>query len=588
MPLDETLSEIVIFILILFSAGFFYLLNRIFEKIPHQQKSHLLLLGLLTSPIWAGLAIFFLFSRLPAILGGQIDPVLDFFTLLTSLTLIYIYFVLANFPATLSYAISAAWQEGFSEKSTTATSKSFWLQLTKLKKRRLVVFLLLLTCLVVLMVFDSLLFLAFLERYLDQDTFLRHFLLVVGILLAIFYLVVEIFQSKKLTLAEVPHQKSNLAKKLIENLSLAAGITPPQTKILSHTQPTAFSFYPNFGQPAIYLATSLLNLADKKELEAVIAHESAHIFSGWVFGHHLMDNLLIALRFFSFLLLLLFLTAVNPILLAFWLGAVFYVSAGKTLDQEDWPGDLGSLSKTAATLANPPFVFLNFLSYFIYYFLTFSEDHFADLKAIQLTRFPKALYSILDKLENYTQPLTDHLPLAFFDLYFTGESMTRLEIPPPQPPITERKKLLAELDYTLTGFKLKKSAAGLSCPLCHAEMAQFTSQSHYGLPIEFDRCPRCGGVWFDKWELWYLADLASITLPQEKATLEGQFLERLAPNNQILCPRCQVKLLSLTDPVIPGYIQIWRCPSCQGNFLEKTALFKYHEYQSSKKVASSH
>jgi Zn-finger nucleic acid-binding protein len=40
------------------------------------------------------------------------------------------------------------------------------------------------------------------------------------------------------------------------------------------------------------------------------------------------------------------------------------------------------------------------------------------------------------------------------------------------------------------------------CPNENIEMRQVKVESHYGQPVILDQCPECGGIWFDKMELY--------------------------------------------------------------------------------------
>ena len=40
------------------------------------------------------------------------------------------------------------------------------------------------------------------------------------------------------------------------------------------------------------------------------------------------------------------------------------------------------------------------------------------------------------------------------------------------------------------------------CPNDKIEMHKVTVMSHYDLPVDLDQCPSCGGIWFDRAELY--------------------------------------------------------------------------------------
>ena len=40
------------------------------------------------------------------------------------------------------------------------------------------------------------------------------------------------------------------------------------------------------------------------------------------------------------------------------------------------------------------------------------------------------------------------------------------------------------------------------CPNCKSKFKKVVVKSHYGVNIELDQCPRCGGVWSDDLEMF--------------------------------------------------------------------------------------
>lgn len=86
--------------------------------------------------------------------------------------------------------------------------------------------------------------------------------------------------------------------------------------------------------------------------------------------------------------------------------------------------------------------------------------------------------------------------------------------------------------------------------------------------VTLDRCPRCGGLWFDNAEVAAIADLKS----------EQFNLESIIPSSEnavasMICPRCDgVELRKLT---IKGKIRaqvVYRCISCLGTWLDRGEL----------------
>ncbi len=112
---------------------------------------------------------------------------------------------------------------------------------------------------------------------------------------------------------------------IVENISIAYDISQPNIEIISHTNPTSFTLHRNFRRPTLYLTSTLLNIADKSELEAIISHEIAHINSGFISDYRIIYNLLTLLRTFGFIFFLLLVSLLDLNFLILWIFLIFSV-----------------------------------------------------------------------------------------------------------------------------------------------------------------------------------------------------------------------------------------------------------------------
>ncbi|HEX9613858.1 MAG TPA: M48 family metalloprotease, partial [Bacteroidota bacterium] len=64
---------------------------------------------------------------------------------------------------------------------------------------------------------------------------------------------------------------------VIEEVSVAAGISPPEGALIRDNQPNAFSFGIHPMQSTVAVTSGLLHLLSRDELQGVVAHEIAHI-----------------------------------------------------------------------------------------------------------------------------------------------------------------------------------------------------------------------------------------------------------------------------------------------------------------------
>jgi heat shock protein HtpX len=64
---------------------------------------------------------------------------------------------------------------------------------------------------------------------------------------------------------------------IVDEMSIAAGITSPQVYIIKDRDPNAFAVGADVNQSAIVVSTGMLDMLNREELQGVIAHEVSHI-----------------------------------------------------------------------------------------------------------------------------------------------------------------------------------------------------------------------------------------------------------------------------------------------------------------------
>jgi Zn-finger nucleic acid-binding protein len=125
-------------------------------------------------------------------------------------------------------------------------------------------------------------------------------------------------------------------------------------------------------------------------------------------------------------------------------------------------------------------------------------------------------------------------------------------------------------------------SALLQCPKDNAKLDPVKAESRHGSAIVLDQCGCCGGIWFDKWELFQVdesrvkavmsLDLDSLRCPAGKPETEPE------------CPRCHVRLRVFTDPHIPANIQMLICDECEGFWLNHGELAGYADFRLERNV----
>jgi len=76
---------------------------------------------------------------------------------------------------------------------------------------------------------------------------------------------------------EVSYNDAPELHRIVENLSITAGLPKPKVYIVNDSAPNAFATGRNKDHAVVAVTTGLLDILDKNELEGVIAHELGHI-----------------------------------------------------------------------------------------------------------------------------------------------------------------------------------------------------------------------------------------------------------------------------------------------------------------------
>lgn len=119
----------------------------------------------------------------------------------------------------------------------------------------------------------------------------------------------------------------------------------------------------------------------------------------------------------------------------------------------------------------------------------------------------------------------------------------------------------------------------LSCPVCGGRLKEVYAEATYGRFLLLDQCQSCGGVWFDKWELYFvkagtIRDLEKVNLDALASIASG----KAGPDR---CPKCNEALIPFIDPLLPKDASIKRCRKCSGLWLNRGELGKYATHRES-------
>lgn len=166
--------------------------------------------------------------------------------------------------------------------------------------------------------------------------------------------------------------------RVVENLSIASGMPMPKVYIIDDPAPNAFATGRDPNHAIVGATTGLLDIMDKRELEAVMAHEMSHVRNYDIRVSMIAFGLVSAIGLFADLALRMMFYSddrdsdVNPIVYA--LGLIVVI--------------LAPLLATIAQLA-----------------VSRQREYLADASGALLTRDTEGLASALEKLRQYGRPM---------------------------------------------------------------------------------------------------------------------------------------------------------------------------------------
>ncbi len=107
------------------------------------------------------------------------------------------------------------------------------------------------------------------------------------------------------------------------------------------------------------------------------------------------------------------------------------------------------------------------------------------------------------------------------------------------------------------------------CPECRRLMRDVSARARTGYLLALDQCGECGGVWFDRWELFPLDNQEVMRLdPIDTGRLHEPVEARPVGD----CPRCEVQLREFRDANLPPDAEVARCYVCEGMWLQRGQL----------------
>ncbi len=213
--------------------------------------------------------------------------------------------------------------------------------------------------------------------------------------------------------------------RILENLTIAAGLPMPRFFIIDDPAPNAFATGRNPGHAVVAVTTGLLKSLDRSELEGVLSHELSHI------GNRDMLISTVAVVLVGFISIL-----SDMFMRSLWFGGM----RGDDRDRGRAGGILILIGIMLSILAP-------IIASLIHLAISRKRELLADASGALLTRYPEGLASALGKIASYGRPLrtaTNATAHLFFENPFGADrSGTRktpwiVKIFSTHPPIEER------------------------------------------------------------------------------------------------------------------------------------------------------
>ena len=214
--------------------------------------------------------------------------------------------------------------------------------------------------------------------------------------------------------------------RVVENLSIGSGLPMPKVWVIEDSAPNAMATGRDPSNAHVAATRGLLDKLDKRELEAVIAHEMSHVGN---YDIRLMTTVAVVVGLIALL---------ADLMLRFtWYGA-----GARSSNRDKGGGGLALIILIVALL----FIIISpFIAMVMRMALSRQREYLADASGALLCRDPEALADALEKISKDPEPLevankaTAHLYIA---TPLKGHESFLNNLFDTHPPVAERIKLL--------------------------------------------------------------------------------------------------------------------------------------------------
>ncbi len=190
--------------------------------------------------------------------------------------------------------------------------------------------------------------------------------------------------------------------RILENLSITAGLPMPKFYLIQDRAPNAFATGRNAKHATVVVTSGLLEMLDRSELEGVLAHELSHI------GNRDMLVSTVAVVLVGFV----------SIVSDMFMRSMWFGSMGHRDDDQNSSSGIFIIIGIALSILAPIFTSLIHLA------ISRRREFLADSSGALLTRYPAGLSSALRKISDYPHPLktaTNATAHLFFESPFGAD-----------------------------------------------------------------------------------------------------------------------------------------------------------------------
>ncbi len=256
------------------------------------------------------------------------------------------------------------------------------------------------------------------------------------LIFAIAYALFSYFGSAKLAIMtsgakEIAKADAPELYRIVENLSITAGLPMPKVYIIDDPSPNAFATGRDPEHAVVAVTTGILETLEKNELEGVLAHELSHV------GNY-------DIRFMAVVIAL---VAVISLLADLFLRLSFWGGLGGDDDEG------GGLNPVMIAVGIAGAILAPIAASMLQLAISRRREYLADASGALLTRYPEGLASALEKIEADPRGLT-RASSATAPLYISnplkgrtgGFAQGLARLFSTHPPTSERVKRLREME----------------------------------------------------------------------------------------------------------------------------------------------